>query len=72
MNRFIIHDGLPYLYADGEVYAVRWDEKGFTVGKKVDLKLPEEIVTYSELSILAKCNVLDSIGKGKRKNDSED
>lgn len=55
MNRFIIVDGLPYLYADGKAFAVRWDEKGFTVGAEVELaSVPE--VTYSELSILAKCH----------------
>ena len=61
MNRFIIVDGLPYLYADGNTYAVRWDEKGFTVGAEVKLaSVPE--VTYSELSVMAKCaGNLDSI-----------
>lgn len=61
MNRFIIVDGLPYLYADGKAYAVRWDEKGFTVGAEVKMaSVPE--VTYSELSIMAKCaGNLDSI-----------
>lgn len=62
MNRFIIVDGLPYLYADGKAYAVRWDEKGFTVGAEVKASAPD--VTYSELSIMAKCaGKLDSIGK---------
>ncbi len=69
MNRFIIHNGLPYLYDKGNVYAVRWDEKGFTVGKKVKLKLPAEAITYSEISIKAKCKNLDSIGKAAKKND---
>lgn len=61
MNRFIIVDGLPYLYADNKTYAVRWDDKGFTVGAEVKLtSVPD--VTYSELSILAKCQGrLDSI-----------
>ena len=72
MNRFIIHDGLPYLYDNGTIFAVRWDEKGFTVGKKVKLKLPDDVITYSELSIFAKCKVLDSIGKAARKDDSDD
>lgn len=55
MNRFIIVDGLPYLYADGKAYAVRWDEKGFTVGAEVELaSVPA--YTYSEISILAKCH----------------
>ena len=62
MNRFVIVDGLPYLYADGKTYAVRWSEKGFTVGAEVKLaSVPS--VTYSELSIKAKCaGRLDSIG----------
>lgn len=62
MNRFVIVDGLPYLYADGKTYAVRWDEKGFTVGAEVKLaSVPA--VTYSELSIKGKCyGHLDSIG----------
>ena len=60
MNRFIIQDGLPYLYAGGKVYAVRWDEKGFTVGAEVDLtSVPT--TDLSELSVKAKCAVLDSI-----------
>ena len=73
MNRFIIVDGLPYLYAAGKAYAVRWDSKGFTVGAEVKLKSAPS-VTYSELSIKAKCKNLDSIGaepktapKGKKK-----
>lgn len=55
MNRFIIVDGLPYLYADGKAYAVRWDDKGFTVGAEVKLaSVPD--CNYSELSIMAKCH----------------
>lgn len=62
MNEFIIVDGLPYLFANGKTYAVRWDEEGFTVGAEVKLaSVPD--VTYSELSITAKCaGNLDSIG----------
>lgn len=64
MNRFKIIDGLPYLYAGGKVYAVRWDDKGFTVGKEVKMaSLPAG--TLSELSIKAKCKNLDSIGATK-------
>ena len=60
MNRFIIVDGLPYLYVHGKVFAVRWDEKGFTVGAEVEMaSVPE--VTFPELSIKAKCADLDSI-----------
>ena len=55
MNRFIIVDGLPYLYADGKAYAVRWIDDVFTVGAEVELaSVPA--VTYSELSIKAKCH----------------
>lgn len=61
MNRFIIVDGLPYLYHQGKAYTVRWNEKGFTVGNKVKVKIPKEI--YTELSVKAKCKTLDSIGK---------
>jgi hypothetical protein len=62
MNRFIIVDGLPFLYADGKAYAVRWDAAGFTVGAEVKLKsAPSEI--FNEVSILAQCGEnLDSIG----------
>ena len=61
MNRFIIVNGLPYLYANGKAFAVRWDDKGFTVGAEVELASAPS-VTYSELSIKAKCaGNLDSI-----------
>lgn len=60
MNRFIIVDGLPYLYVHNKAYAVRWDDKGFSVGAEVELtSVPA--VTYPELSIKAKCADLDSI-----------
>lgn len=61
MNRFVIVDNLPFLLANGKTYAVRWDENGFTVGAEVNLaSVPA--VTYSELSIKAKCaGHLDSI-----------
>ncbi len=66
MNRFIIQDGLPYLYAGGKAYAVRWDEKGFTVGAEVELaSVPT--TDLSELSVKAKCAVLDSITKAEPK-----
>lgn len=56
MNRFVIVDGLPYLFANGKTYAVRWDEKGFTVGMEVEkASIPSSPITYSELSIKAKC-----------------
>jgi hypothetical protein len=66
MNRFIIVDGLPFLYANGKAFKVRWDDKGFTVGEKVELKtIP--LPLYSELSIKAKCRNLDSIGGAQSK-----
>lgn len=62
MNNFIIVDGLPYLYADGKAYSVRWDKAGFTVGAEVKLASAPK-VTYSELSVTAKCaRHLDSMG----------
>lgn len=61
MNRFIIVDGLPYLYANSRVFSVRWDDKGFTVGNEVKLAvIPSPL--YSEIEVQAKCLVLDSIG----------
>lgn len=60
MNRFVIVNELPYLLAHGKTYAVRWDDQGFTVGAEVKLaSVPG--VTYSELSIKAKCSNLNSI-----------
>jgi len=60
MNRFVIVNELPYLFANGKTYAVRWDEEGFTVGAEVKLaSVPG--VTFSELSIKAKCAILNSI-----------
>ena len=54
MNKFIIVDGLPYLFDKGKVFAVRWDEFGFTVGAEVEMaSVPNR--TYSEVSIKAKC-----------------
>lgn len=70
MNRFIIVDGLPYLYCRGKAYAVRWNDDGFTVGKKVKVKIPKEI--YTELSIKAKCKILDSIGESFDDNSAGD
>ena len=63
MNRFVIVDGLPYLLANGKTYAVRWDDKGFTVGMEVELaSIPS--VTHGELAIKAKCaGRLDSIAQ---------
>ena len=68
MNKFVIVDGLPYLYFNGKTYAVRWDEKGFTVGAEVELtSVPT--VTYSEISVKAKCaGHLDSIGENALEN----
>ena len=61
MNRFVIVDGLPYLYANGKTYKVRWDDAGFSVGDEVKLKLKKSQPAYSELEIKAKCVNLDSI-----------
>lgn len=65
MNRFVKVNDLPYLYAGGKTYAVRWDQAGFTVGAEVKLKsIPT--VTMTELSIKAQCaGRLDSIGADK-------
>lgn len=63
MNRFIIIDGLPYLYDrdSKKSYAVRWDDEGFTVGSEVELT-SDPVEIYSELSIMAQCaGCLDSI-----------
>lgn len=63
MNRFVIVDGLPYLFAAGKTYAVRWDEKGFTVGAEVKMASVPTVL-YPEASIMAKCaGHLDSIGQ---------
>lgn len=61
MTRFYIVDGLPFLIGcNGSTFAVRLDEGGFTIGKKVRLpEVPAE--TYSEVSVRAKCRKLDSI-----------
>lgn len=69
MNKFIVVDGLPYLLANGKVYSVRWDDKGFTVGAEVEMtSVPDR--TFSELSVKAKCaGNLDSIGKQINKPD---
>lgn len=61
MNRYIIVDGKPYLYHEGNAYGVRFDERGLTVAKEVKFS-SVPAVTYSELSVRAKCKVLDTIG----------
>ena len=65
MQEFIIIDGLPYLLHCGKAYAVRWDDKGFTVGGIVREGIsPTDFPILSELSVKAKCHgKLDSIGK---------
>ena len=64
MQEFIIIDGLPFLFHDGKAYAVRWDDKGFTVGGIVREGIPStDFPVLSELSVKAKCQGhLDSIG----------
>lgn len=65
MNRFVIVDDLPYLFANGKTFAVRWDDEGFTVGAEVELaSVPS--VTHSALAVKAKCENLDSIGVKKK------
>ena len=69
MNRFVIIDGLPYLYANNSAFAVRWDNEGFTVGNEVKLTvIPYPL--YSENEIKAKCTVLDSIGAVDQSKDT--
>lgn len=65
MNRFVIVDGLPYLFANGKTFAVRWDLQGFTVGAEVKLASVPAI-THGELAVKAKCQTLDSIGEKKK------
>ena len=65
MNRFVIVDELPYLFANGKTFAVRWDEEGFTVGTEVKLASVPSI-THGERAVKAKCQILDSIGEKKR------
>lgn len=68
MQEFIIIDGLPYLLHGGKAYAVRWDDKGFTVGGVFREGIAHtDFPRLSELSVKAKCQGrLDSIGKPKR------
>lgn len=67
MNRFIILDGLPYLYSEGCVFAVKWDDNGFTVGKQINKKVSPSAL-YGEREIKAKCVILDSIGATVKKS----
>lgn len=68
MQEFIIIDGLPYLLHDGKAYAVRWDDKGFTVGSVYRGGIAAtDFPRLSELSVKAKCKILDSIGVEKPK-----
>lgn len=71
MNRFVIIDQLPFLLAGGKTYAVRWDEKGFTVGTEVK-KASVPTYTLSEISIKAKCaGLLDSISVQAQEQEQE-
>lgn len=65
MQEFIVMGGLPYLLHGGRAYAVRWDDKGFTVGGIVREGISStDFPILSELSVRAKCQgQLDSIGK---------
>lgn len=55
MNRFIIVADLPYLYDRGKMFAVKWDENGFTVGTEVDSPTDVPAERLSETEIKAKC-----------------
>ena len=71
MNRFVIVDGLPYLYANGSTFAVKWDEKGFTVGDEVQVDfIPNPLFTAREVK--AKCLLLDSIGASQEESQDDD
>lgn len=70
MNRFVIANGLPYLFANGKTFAVRWDAEGFTVGAEVELASAPSL-PMSELSVRAKCTVLDSIGEPEQQPEPE-
>lgn len=63
MNKYVLVDGKPYLWADGRAYAVRRNKDGFKVGNAVELpEIPTR--TYSEMSINAKfTDGFDSIGE---------
>ena len=70
MNRFVIANGLPYLYAEGCAFAVRWDDKGFTVGEKVDVAF-SPYPLLSDKEVMAKCALLDSIGADQEKKSDQ-
>lgn len=58
--RFVVVDGLPYLYADGKTFACRFDEKGLTIGTEVELaSVPDHRLIEQE--VFAKCECLDSM-----------
>lgn len=63
MNKYVLVEGKPYLWADGRAYAVRRNKDGFKVGNAVELpEIPTR--TYSEMSINAKFrDGFDSIGE---------
>ena len=68
--RFVIVDGLPYLYVDGTTYSCRFDEKGLTIGAEVKLaSVPDHRLTERE--VFAKCLVLNSIKEEKPKTRSK-
>lgn len=65
MHRFYIINGLPYLIGgNGDTFTVRLNDDGYTVGEKVTLPETPK-VTFSELSVRAKCEMLDSINTPK-------
>lgn len=71
--RFIIVDGLPYLYTHEKVYSVKFTDIGLTVGAEVKLASVPDI-TYAEASVKAKCKCLNSIDvpKKSRKKTAEE
>ena len=76
MNRFIIVDGLPYLFAKGRSYAVKLSDKGFTIGDEVK-KASSPYPLYTQREVIAKCKKLDSISatskpKTRKKSSSGD
>lgn len=71
MNKYVIVEGKPYLFADGRAYSVRRNSEGLKVGKAVELpSIPTR--TYSELSINAKFpDGFDTIGEEVTEDEEE-
>ena len=76
MNRFVIVDGLPYLFANGRSFAVKLSDKGFTIGDEVK-KASSPYPLFTQREVMAKCKKLDSISaaskpKTRKKSSSGD